>query len=268
MEMQPLLPGLDLQPLFQLAVHHLILMLRVGSFMVAAPFFGARYLPLQVRIVVSVVLPLPLQGLVPLPPVEQIAALTGVTLVLGELVLGLAVGTVLMLFFAAAAKAGDQIANTAGLGFAAQFDPSAGAQTPVVSQFFSMLLVMLFVSTDSHLTALRIVLDSYQAIPPGQGFDAFALVSTGVATGAALFVLALKLTLPVATLLLLLNLAVGVLTRSAPQFNVFSFGFPLTMTATLLMLLITAPRLGTELEGLIDMGLAAISGMLGTGHGG
>ncbi|MFD1808737.1 flagellar biosynthetic protein FliR [Gemmobacter lanyuensis] len=58
-------------------MHHLILMLRVGSFMVAAPFFGARYLPLQVRIVVSVVLPLPLQGLVPLPPVEQIAALTG-----------------------------------------------------------------------------------------------------------------------------------------------------------------------------------------------
>ncbi|MDP2084655.1 MAG: flagellar biosynthetic protein FliR [Gemmobacter sp.] len=262
----PALPALDLVPLLDQVLMHFVLVVRIGAFLVAAPFLGARYVPVQVRIVLSFALALPLWGRVPLPPPDQIASLGAVPMIAGELVLGLAAGSVLTILFSAAALAGDRIANTAGLGFAAQFDPSAGGQTPVISQLFTFGLMMVFVTSDGHLAALRIVLDSYASHPPGSPIN-LSLLAAGIESGARMFALGLMLSLPVMGLLVLVNVAVGVLTRSAPQFNVFSFGFPLTMAATVLMLYVSAPHLGHGFRLLTDEALLALSAVLGTAHG-
>jgi len=263
------LPGMGLSAIIDWLAVYLFAMLRIGAFLMASPAFGGRFVPAQVRLMAIAVLALPVMaGGVELPEPAQLAGLSALPLILQELAIGLVAGMVLTVLFGAAALAGDRIAATAGLGFAAQYDASAGGQTPVVAQLFGLFLLVVFYSVDGHLAVIRIVLESYVAVPPGSAFDLPRLVQAGIMAGGQMFLLGTMMMLPVIAVLLLLNLAVGVLTRSAPQFNVFSFGFPLTMTATLLMLLITAPRLGTGLEGLIDMGLAAISGMLGTGHGG
>lgn len=257
----PTLPGLDLVPLLDMALVHFALMLRVGAFLASAPIFGARFVPLQIRIVLAAALTLPLSGRVPLPAPDQIASLSAIPMMLGEVVLGLVAGSVLTVFVSAAALAGDRIANTAGLGFAAQFDPTAGAQTPVVSQLFTFGLLMAFVTTDGHLRALQILLESYHSHPPGAPLSP-ALLSAGIAAGGRMFALGLGLSLPVMGLLVLLNLAVGVLTRSAPQFNIFSFGFPLTMGATLLMLFVSAPRMDAGFRALVNEALLAMSAAL------
>ncbi len=253
----PALPALDLVPLLDRGLVQFTLMLRVGAFLSAAPLFGARFVPVQVRIVMAFALSLPLSGHVPLPPPDRIASLSAVPMLLGEVALGLVAGSVLTILFSAAAMAGDRIANTAGLGFAAQFDPTAGAQTPVVSQLFTFGLLMIFVTTDAHLRVIQILLDSYIRRPPGAPL-APGLLLAGIEAGGRLFLLGLGLALPVMGLLVLLNLAVGVLTRSAPQFNIFSFGFPLTMGATLLMLFVSAPRMGAGFEALVSTALAAM----------
>lgn len=255
------LPALDLVPLLDRALTHIVLMLRVGAFLMAAPLFGARYVPLMPRIVMAFALPLAIAGQVALPAPGQIATLAALPMMGAELLIGLVAGTVLTLLFSAAAFAGDRIANTAGLGFAAQFDPTAGGQTPVVSQVFSFGLLAVFVAANGHLVALRILLQSYVDHPPGSGIGP-GLIAAGLAAGGRMFALGLSLALPVMGLLVLLNLAVGVLTRSAPQFNVFSFGFPLTMAATLLMLFVSAPFLGQGFVALGDEALSAMSAAL------
>ncbi|MCE6961907.1 flagellar biosynthetic protein FliR [Cereibacter sphaeroides] len=261
------LPGLDLVRLSDWAVRFLFAMLRIGAFLIASPAFGGRFVSLPVRIVATVVLTLPVVDRVALPPTEVLASLQALPMMAQEMAIGLSAGLVLTILFAGAALAGDRIASTAGLGFAAQVDPSAGGQTPVVAQIFGLSLTMVFLALDGHLAALRIVLESYETLPPGAPFDAAGFVGAGVAAGGRMFLLGLRIMMPVVSALILINVAIGVITRSAPQLNVFSFGFPVTMTATLVLLFLTAPGTMGAFETLVGESLTLLSDLLAGADG-
>lgn len=257
------LPGMGLTAIVEWLTVYLFAMLRIGAFLIASPAFGGRFVPLQVRIVATAILALPVMaGGVELPRAADLAGLSAVPLVLGELAIGLVAGMVLTILFGAASLAGDRIAATAGLGFAAQYDASAGGQTPVVAQLFGLFLIMVFFSVDGHLAVIRIVLESYIAMPPGGGVDLSRLVQAGLMAGARMFVLGTMMMLPVVAALLLLNMAVGVLTRSAPTLNIFSFGFPVTMMVTLVLLYLTTPGLATALEDVVFEGIGMLEAVL------
>lgn len=262
------LPGMGLSAVTGWLAQYVFAMLRIGAFLLASPAFGGRFVPLPVRIVATAILALPVMaGGVALPAPADLAGLQAVPMILTELALGLVGGLVLALLFGAASLAGDRIAATAGLGFAAQYDPAAGGQTPVVAQLFGLVLIMVFFSLDGHLVAIRIVLESYVAVPPGVAVDLSALVAAGIMAGGRMFALGAAVMLPVVSVLLLLNLAVGVLTRSAPTINIFSFGFPVTMTVTLVLLYLTVPGLVVALEGVVREGLEMLAAVLGGGRG-
>ncbi len=256
------IPGLDMARLADPMAAFFFAMLRIGSFLIASPMFGGRFVPLPVRIIASVCLALPVAGQPGFPDAEALARLSAVPMMMSELAVGLTAGLVLTVLFAAAGLAGDRIANAAGLSFAMQFDPSAGGQSPVIAQIFGLAMMMLFLGTDGHLAALRIVLDSYASHPPGATPDLDVLVGAGVTAGGMMFALASALMLPAVAGLLVLNLAVGVMTRSAPQLNLFSVGFPLTILAAIILLWLTAPQMMTGLEGVVDAGLQMIDGVL------
>lgn len=258
------LPGMGLSAITGWLAQYVFAMLRIGAFLLASPVFGGRFVPLQVRIMATAVLALPVmaQG-VPLPPPEALAGLQALGLVMGELVLGLVAGLVLTILFGASSLAGDRIAATAGLGFAAQYDPAAGGQTPVVAQLFGLVMMTVFLSMDGHLVAIRIVLDSYVAVPPGSTLDLPALLGAGIVAGGRMFALGASVMLPVVSVLLLLNIAIGVLTRSAPTINIFSFGFPVTMTVTLVLLYLTVPGTAVALEAVLQEALGMLSFLQG-----
>jgi flagellar biosynthetic protein FliR len=258
------LPGLDLARLADLAAAQLFAMLRVGAFLVAAPVFGGRFVPLPVRIVAAVCLSLVVPGQYQMPDADSLAALSAIPMVLAEIALGVTAGLVLTILFGAASIAGDYVANSAGLGFAMQVDPTATGQTPVIAQFFSLSLMVVFLGVEGHLHALRIVLDSYAAFPPGAEIDIARLALAGVMAGAAMFALGASLMLPVVAGLLVLNLSVGVLTRSAPQLNLFSVGFPITILMMFVLLWLSAPNLLLALSGLVNDGLRAVQDLLAT----
>lgn len=264
------LPGLDLQEAMDAALSHLFLMLRPGAFLAASPVFGGRFVPLPVRIMAAAVIALALAGRVPAPDVlaaDAAGLLTLLPAALAEIAVGVCAGLALTIVFAAAAMAGDRIAATAGLSLAAQVDPAMGGTSPVLAQAFNLALLSVFVVTDGHLVALRMILDSMAASPPGTLADPVAVIGAGMSAGAAMFALAAQATAPVVGVLLLVNVVVGLLTRSAPTLNVFSFGFPLMMTATLILLWLTAPSAVGMLERIVQEGLAAMAAVLEAAHG-
>ena len=157
-------------------------------------------------------------------------------IIVKEISIGLAAGLIMTIWFSAAALAGEKIASTAGLGFAAQMDPASGAQTPVVSQILNLLLVVLFLSLDAHLLVISIILKSYEISPIAYSPDLSVLVASGIEAAGMMFFAAAMIMLPVITLLLMINITIGVVTRSAPTLNLFSFGFPITIFSVIFLL--------------------------------
>lgn len=255
--------GFDLNFVLGLMLQFLVAMLRIGSFLVASPLFGARYVPLQIRIIAAVALTFPVIAVAPIPPLEQLTQLSIVGTLLQELVIGLSAGLILTIIFGAAAKAGDQIATTAGLGFASQVDPASGSQSPVVSQLFTLMLIMVFLSEDGHLVAVRIILDSYAIVPIGSSIGFGPILAAGIAAAGSMFLFGLQLMFPVVTILLLLNVVIGVITRSAPQMNIFAFGFPLTLLVSIGALYLTAPTLGNAMSLMLARTLEDLSALIG-----
>lgn len=261
-------PGLELAELTDLGLQFLFAMLRIGAFVLSAPLFAARFVSLPVRIIISVCIALWIVQHVPMPSASDLASLQSVTWVLRELAIGLAAGLVLQIYFTAAVMAGDRIANTAGLGLAAQIDPSTGSQTPVIGQFFMLFLLAVFVAADGHLVAIRLVLQSYTLLPPGSSGSGLGFTDDGLAATGEMFTAAVRLMMPVVSVLLLLNIVIGVITRSSPQLNIFAFGFPLTMTVTLLLLFLTTVTLGDALLDHMAQALQHMGDMLGEGTDG
>lgn len=257
------IPGLELAQLTELGLQFLFAMLRIGAFVLSAPLFAARFVSLPVRIIISVCIAVWILQHVPMPSASDLASLQSVTWVLRELGIGLAAGLVLQIYFAAAVMAGDRIANTAGLGLAAQVDPATGSQTPVIGQFFTLFLLAIFVAADGHLVAIRLVLQSYSLLPPGPSDAALGFVDDGLGATGEMFIAAVRLMMPVVAVLLLLNIVIGVITRSSPQLNIFAFGFPLTMTVTLLLLFLTTATLGDALLDHMAQALQHLGDMLG-----
>lgn len=256
------LPALDLARFADPLATFFFTMLRIGAFLIASPVFGGRFVPVPVRIVAAVCLTLAVPAQPGMPGADDLARLSAVPMMLAEVAIGVVAGLVLTVLFAAAGMAGDRIANAAGLGFAMQVDPSAGGQSPVIAQLFGLAMLIVFLGTDSHLAALRILFDSYATFPPGATPDLAALVATGLEAGGLMFALAAALMLPVVAGLLVLNLAVGVITRSAPQLNLFSVGFPIAILASFILLWLTAPQMMQGLADIAETALATLRAML------
>lgn len=263
MEIPATFPALALSDAIGMALQFVFAMLRPGAFLLSAPFFSARFIPLPVRIVLTVGLTVAVIGIVPMPAPEALADLAAIRWVFVELALGVSAGLLLQIVFAAAAMAGDWIAATAGLAFAAQVDPTTGTQSPVISQLMTLFLLGIFLAVDGHLVAIGLVLRSYEILPPGAPVAGGALIAAGIEAGSAMFTFAARLMLPVVSVLLILNVVIGVVTRSAPQLNIFAFGFPLTISATMLLLFLNAPAQAPVLAQVVDTVLGMLEAMLG-----
>lgn len=230
--------------------------LRISALLLAAPIFSASSVPVRLRIllavaVTAVIVPsLPLAtGIDPLGP-------SGLLVAAQQVIIGLAMGFIVQMVFAAVVIAGQSLAMTMGLGFAMSVDPQHGVQVPVISQFYMILATLIFLAVDGQLVLIRLVADSFTYLPVGlSGWrDDFGL---DVALWASqMFLSAMLLALPALIAILLINIAFGVITRAAPQLNIFSVGFPVTIMAGFLFIFLTLPSVFSILIYLFEAGLA------------
>lgn len=223
------LGGVELQLIMDFFLALFLQIIRISAFFLSAPFFGAAAIPIQVRVIVSIILAFSLYGSIDVPDPRELPFVVIIEIVLAETVIGLSLGLAFTIIFSAVALTGEKIAASAGLGFAAQMDPNSGGQTPVISQFLNLFAIAAFLSLNGHLHVISLLHASYEVLPIGRNFDFGAFVLAGLDAGGHMFAIASQLMLPVVSILLLANITVGIVTRSAPQLNLFSFGFPLTI---------------------------------------
>ena len=256
------LPGLELQELFTFFILLLVASLRVGAFLVSAPFFGGRMVPLQIRIVFSFCLGFWILGTLQFPDQNTLLGPKLVLIVLQELFIGLTVGLVLNICFAAVSLAGEKIAATSGLAFASQVDPTGGGQSPVISQIFMIFLIVVFFSVNGHLIVLGLIYKSFEFYPLGQFTSYGDLISAGLSASDILFRSAAIIVLPVVIVLLFVNIAIGFITKSAPQLNLFSFGFPMTLIGAFLILFYSVDAIAFAFKDLIQEILDLVMSLL------
>ena len=246
------LPGLELQELFTFIILLLIASLRVGAFLISSPFFGSRMVPIQIRIVFSFCLGFWILGTLQFPDQNTLLGPKLILIVLQELFIGLTVGLVLNICFAAVTLAGEKIAATSGLAFASQVDPNGGGQSPVISQIFFLFLIVVFFSLNGHLIILGLIYKSFEFYPLGQFTSYGELVSAGLSASDILFKSAAIIVLPIVIVLLFVNIAIGFITKSAPQLNLFSFGFPMTLIGAFLILFYSVDAIAFAFKDLIQ----------------
>lgn len=245
------IPGLSLNNVVLALFDIFILSLRLGSFLVAAPFFGSQMVPLNVRIIFSFMLAFFLYGWVEVPTFLEYQYALLIPVIFFEIVIGLTAGLIFSIAFSAAALAGEKIAATSGLSFALQVDPSTGTQSPVIGQFLTLFLLVVFFASDVHLLVFFHMLNSYAVLPIGSILQVEILYSAIFGASNTMFQNAVLIMLPIVGYILLINLVVGIITRSAPQLNLFSFGFPITILSTIVILFFSISPLANMLVDIV-----------------
>jgi flagellar biosynthesis protein FliR len=228
-------------------------MLRPGAALLAAPLFGASAVPPQVRIILALAVGIPsasLSGIA--PPPSGMVSVAGMLLVAGELLLGLAMGFAIQIGFAAAQIAGEVIGNAMGLGFAAMQDPMSGHSSTAIGQFLNMLGTALFLCMNGHLALIDAVVSSFRALPPGQSWLTAQALRGIVEFGGLMFAAGLSIAIPVAFALVLVQIVMATLTRSAPQLNLFAVGMPVTVLAGIVLMAAATPVLADAIIHALD----------------
>lgn len=202
-------------------------MARVSGLMLVAPVLGASLIPARIRLGLTVVLTMVLAPLAPLD-IKPLSA-QGIEVLAQQVLIGAALGFVLKLVFEAVAFGGQFVSQAMSLGFAEVVNPGVGGTVPVLSQFYTMLVTLLFLALNGHLQLIDLLADSFRTLPVGtQGIGADGVWGVlGFATH--LFSGAVRVALPALTALLIVNLGFGAISRSAPSMNLFAVGFPITI---------------------------------------
>ena len=203
--------------------------IRVGGFVLVVPVFANQLVPARIKIALCLAIAIPVApALTPLPLLTEmdLASLLNVFL---QSFAGIGLGFAAMLFFQLFVVAGQFIAMQMGLGFAAMVDPGNGVQVTVWSQFYLMLVTLTYLVLDGHLVLLNVLITGFGLFEFGMagGFAEVAWQLTLM--GGWMFAGGALVALPAVCALLIVNIAFGVMSRSAPQLNIFSLGFPFAL---------------------------------------
>ena len=217
--------------------------LRTLALFSALPLLGTRSVPARVRIGLSVFIAIAAQASLPAMPAVPPDSAAGLMLVVQQVLIGLSLGFAVRLVFAAVEMAGELIGLQMGLNFAGFFDPVTASQTTASSRFFGAMVGWLFIVINGHLLVIAALVDSFKAFPIGPAPFAFLHEAMPWQWGASIFGTALWIALPMLAMLGFVNLVLGVISRVAPQINVFAVGFPITLGVGLLGILLTLPML-------------------------
>ncbi len=216
------------------------------------PIFGNQLVSPRIRVAISVAAALALTPVLGGAP--NIAEYDLGTLfdLMTQIIMAIGLGFSTMIFFQLFVIAGQFIGMQMGLGFAAMVDPGNGVHVTVWSQFFLMLVTLSFLTLNGHLLLLEILITGYKLHPTGSALSLAEFSGQIVRMGGWMFVGGVLLALPAVVSLLIVNLAFGVMNRSAPQLNVFSLGFPFSLVFGLVIVWFLLHGWGDQFQRLLS----------------
>lgn len=232
---------------------------RILGFIASAPLWNTAGIPRRIRLILGLAIAITLIPALPAMPTVAPGSLPGLFLLGEQTLLGIAMGFAARIIFSAINLAGDFIGAQMGLSFATFYDPVNSTQTPVISELLNMIALLLFLALNGHLLYVATLAKSFYIIPVGAAFPGNGSWLNLVELGGQIFALGLLLSLPVVVALLIANLSLAVLTKAAPQLNIFALGFPITLLSGFVVLAISLNYLATPLQNLYELALTAIT---------
>jgi len=226
---------------------------RIMGVIATAPILSYSAIPAHIKLGFGLVLTLIIMPTLPPLPHFDIFSLQGLLILVQQLIIGLAIGFSMRLVFSAVELAGQLIGMTMGLGFASFYDPQSQGQSTAVSQFLVWLAMLIFLSLDGHLMIVTAMANSFVSMPISVGGAGISPIKIAM-WGESIFSGGLLLALPAVAALLITNMALGILTKSAPQLNLFGIGFPITLSMGFVVLALTLPGMLKPVESLIEQG--------------
>lgn len=233
----------------------LFVMTRIGAAMLAAPLFGHAAVPPQARVIMAGGVSVLVCAWLPPAVPPALFSLAGLVTILSEILVGLALGFVLQIAFAAPIMAAELIGGGMGMSMAVAVDPASGAQSPALGQYFTIVLVLVFLGLGAHLRWIGLVIESYRAFPPGEAWLGTDRIAAVAGFAGEMFTAAAAMALPVTLILLLAQLTTGVISRSAPALNLFALGLPAGILAGIAALIAAAPLLADQMTDLAEIAL-------------
>jgi flagellar biosynthetic protein FliR len=243
----------------QAAAFILILMRTAGLFFVS-PVFSSKTIPRMMKASWALLVAFLLFAVVPIPDsIPTSGAMFGLAVV-RELFIGFIIGFCAFLLFVGIQLAGQVVDIQMGLGMVNVIDPMSNIQVSVMGQYFYLIATLVFLVVDGHHMLLRALADSFTIIPLGHGAFTGTLAQLINTQFTTIFWIAFRVGAPIIGALFLTNVAMGVLSRTVPQMNVFIVGMPLNVAIGFLMVAISMGFYVYVLQGLFrglphDLGL-------------
>ncbi|MFN7834496.1 MAG: flagellar biosynthetic protein FliR [Burkholderiaceae bacterium] len=219
--------------------------IRILALLSTAPVFENRAVTRRVRIALAALIAILLGPLLPVPP--AMSDTQALIVLLQQIMIGISLGFTLRIIFTAIEMAGDLLGLQMGLAFAQFIDPQRAAPSPVLGSFLSILTSLAFLAADGHLMIIDALVKSFEIVPISASFD-FLDTHRLASFGTLLFSIALQIALPVIAALLTANVVLGILAKAAPQMNITSVGFAVTLLAGFWILWMSLPYLSTVFE--------------------
>lgn len=239
----------------------LIPLVRILGFVAIAPFFGNQAISMPIKVAMGILLAIMIAPAAPAMPTVDLLSLRGILIIAEQMIIGLAIGLMMQIIFSAIEMAGQISGMTMGFGFATNYDPQSAGSTIVISQLMGILALLVFLSMNGHLIMISALLESFYAFPvtaEPRMIDGMTIAIWG----AKLFSISLQLSLPIVATLLITNLALGILTKSSPQLNIFGIGFPITLCVGFLVIMLMLPTMAAPYQYILEQGMAASKTML------
>lgn len=215
---------------------------RILAMLAISPLFGESSIPKRLKIGLAALISIVVApSLYPLPDIPS-GSYDALWLMIQQVLIGLALGLSIRIVFAAFQIAGEFIGLQMGLSFASFFDPATGSNTAVLSRLLNIIAVLIFLALNAHLLVLGVLVRTFEIVPIAQG--ALDINGWGALLdwSAQLMVSGMLMALPLIIVLLTINLAFGILNRTAQQLTIFAVGFPISLTIGLLLLTVVLPQ--------------------------
>lgn len=240
-----------------------LMLMRIGAMFTTAPVIGSRTVPVRVRTGLGVVMALSAMPLVAerVGPVPD-QTITYVVLGAKEVLVGVAIGLVAQMLFAAVQLAGSFIDVGAGFSIATTIDPVNNTNLTVMGRAYNMIATAAFVAVGGHLFLMQAVVASFTLISPTALPNLGVLVEGVLVKSDDMFVIALQLAAPLMAALVITDVALGIMSRAAPQMNVFVVGLPLKVGLALIGTAVLLPAFVTHLNGVTQQMFSDLSAIL------
>ncbi|MBD3895217.1 flagellar biosynthetic protein FliR [Halomonas sp. ML-15] len=237
---------------------------RITAFLMAAPLLGHSAVPNQVKIGLAALLTVVIGPSLPELPDAPIVSWASLGIMIEQMLIGIAIGLTMQVMFAVVQAAGEFIGLQMGLAFATFFDAGSGTNTMILSRVFYMITLLMFLAFNGHLIVIEIIASTFVTLPIGMGGFNPGAFEMLVRFGGTIFVSGMLLALPLVGSLLIINLSLGILNRSAPQLTVFNIGFPTSLTVGIFLLMVLMTDFARFLQRLFSDSLGFLQNLLET----